>query len=47
MYKIASDSDIAAPHNGGSIFAFFDGHAEFFKTSPAYSNGIFKKTGGE
>ena len=47
MYKIASDSDIAAPHNGGSIFAFFDGHAEFFKTPPAYSNGIFKKTGGE
>lgn len=45
-FKIASDSDIAAPHNGGSIFAFFDGHAEYFETPPAYTNGIFSKAGG-
>jgi len=46
QYKIASDSDIAAAHNGGTILAFFDGHAEYFETPPAYTNGIFTKAGG-
>lgn len=45
--KISSDSDIAVPHKRGCNIAFFDGHVEFFKTPPAYTNGIFKKTGGE
>lgn len=45
-YKISADSDIAAPHKGGCNIAFLDGHVKFFKTPPAYTNGIFKKTGG-
>jgi len=47
IYKISSDSDIASPHKGGCNIAFFDGHVEFFKSPPGYTNGIFKKTGGE
>jgi prepilin-type processing-associated H-X9-DG protein len=46
-YKISSDSDIATPHKGGCNMTFLDGHGEFFKSPPAYTNGIFKKTGGE
>jgi prepilin-type processing-associated H-X9-DG protein len=46
-YKISADNDIAAPHKGGCNIAFLDGHVEFFKTPPAYTNGIFKKTGGD
>ena len=46
-YKISADNDIAKPHKGGCNIAFFDGHVEFFKTPPAYTNGIFRKTGGD
>lgn len=46
-YKISANADIAAPHKGGCNIAFFDGHVEFFKTPPAYTNGIFRKTGGD
>ena len=44
--RIGRDSDIAKVHNGGANFAFFDGHVEFFNPVPAYTNGIFKRTGG-
>jgi len=45
--KVSADIDIASAHKGGCNIAFFDGHVEFFKTPPAYTNGIFKKTGGD
>ena len=45
--KVSADVDIASAHKGGCNIAFFDGHVEFFKTPPAYTNGIFKKTGGD
>lgn len=45
-YKISSDSDIATPHKGGCNLTFLDAHTEFFKKPPAYTNGIFRKTGG-
>jgi len=44
--RIAGDSDIAKVHNGGANFAFFDGHVEFLKPVPSYTNGVFKRTGG-
>jgi prepilin-type processing-associated H-X9-DG protein/prepilin-type N-terminal cleavage/methylation domain-containing protein len=44
--RIGSDADIAKVHKGGANFAFFDGHVEFFKDVPAYTNGMFKRTGG-
>jgi prepilin-type processing-associated H-X9-DG protein len=44
--KISSESDIAKVHNGGANFAFFDGHVEYFNPVPAYTNGMFKRTGG-
>ena len=43
---ITSDSDIAAPHNGGCNVAFIDGHVEFMKPKPAYTNAIFSISGG-
>lgn len=42
--KILTDTDIAKPHRGGANFAFFDGHVEFFKPVPAYTNEMFKRT---
>ena len=44
--RIGSDSDIATPHKGGANFAFFDGHVEYLKPVPAYTNGMFRRTGG-
>jgi len=45
--EITQYSDIATPHNGGCNLMFFDGHVEFMKPAPAYTNGIFKRTGGD
>jgi general secretion pathway protein G len=45
-YKITSDSDIAAPHNGACNVAFIDGHVQSMKPKPSYNNPIFKRTGG-
>ena len=44
--RIGGDSDIAKVHNGGANFAFFDGHVEFLNPVPSFTNGIFKRTGG-
>jgi prepilin-type N-terminal cleavage/methylation domain-containing protein/prepilin-type processing-associated H-X9-DG protein len=44
--RIGSDGDIAKPHSGGANFAFFDGHVELLNPVPAYTNGMFKRTGG-
>ena len=44
--RIGSDADIANVHKGGAIFAFFDGHAELLNPAPAYTNGVYKRTGG-
>jgi len=45
--KISSDSDIAKVHKGGANFAFFDGHVEYLNPVPAYTNGMFQRTGGD
>ena len=45
--RIGSDADIAKVHKGGANFAFFDGHVEYFNPVPAYTNGMFKRTGGD
>lgn len=45
--EITQYSDIATPHGGGCNLMFFDGHVEFMKPAPAYTNGIFKRTGGD
>ncbi len=45
--KISRDSDIAKVHNGGANFAFFDGHVEYLNPVPAYTNGMFQRTGGD
>jgi prepilin-type processing-associated H-X9-DG protein len=44
--RIGSDANIAKPHKGGANFAFFDGHVEYLKSVPAYTNGMFRRTGG-
>ena len=44
--RIGSDSDIATPHKGGANFPIFDGHVEYLKPVPAYTNGMFRRTGG-
>lgn len=44
--RIGSDADIAKVHKGGANFAFFDGHVEFLKPVPSYTDGIFRRTGG-
>ncbi len=45
--RIGSDADIAKVHKGGANFAFFDGHVEFLKPVPAYTNRMFRQTGGD
>ena len=45
-YRITSDSDIAAPHNGACNVAFLDGHVESMKPKPSSNDLIFKRTGG-
>jgi len=44
--RILSDADVAKPHHDGANFAFFDGHVELLNPVPAYTNGMFKRTGG-
>ena len=43
---LGSDAYIAKPHKGGANFAFFDGHVEYLKPIPVYTNGMLRRTGG-